>query len=91
LRALGYSEKVVVIGGGISGLACAYRLKQMGIACLVLEASERAGGVIATIRRDGLLFETGPQSPRFSASVWGIVRELDLESEFLAGDPKAKR
>jgi len=88
---LGYSEKVVVIGGGISGLACAYRLKQMGIACLVLEASERAGGVIATIRRDGLLFETGPQCPRFSASVWGIVRELGLESEFLAGDPKAKR
>ena len=89
--AVGYKEKVVVIGAGISGLACAYRLKQLGIHCLVLEAKERAGGLIATVRRNGLLFETGPQCPRFPASVWRLVRELNLESEFIAGDPKAKR
>jgi flavin-dependent dehydrogenase len=40
--AVGYKEKVVVIGAGISGLACAYHLKQLGIHCLVLEAKERA-------------------------------------------------
>jgi len=89
--AVGYKEKVVVIGAGISGLACAYRLKQLGIHCLVLEAKERAGGLIATVRRNGFLFETGPQCPRFPASVWRLVRELDLENEFVAGDPKAKR
>ena len=53
--AVGYKEKVVVIGAGISGLACAYHLKQLGIHCLVLEAKERAGGLIATVRRNGLL------------------------------------
>jgi oxygen-dependent protoporphyrinogen oxidase len=89
--AVGYKEKVVVIGAGISGLACAYRLKQLGIHCQVLEAKERAGGLIATVRRNGLLFETGPQCPRFPASVWRLVRELNLEREFIAGDPKAKR
>jgi oxygen-dependent protoporphyrinogen oxidase len=88
---VGYTEKVVVVGAGISGLACAYRLKQMGIPCLVLEARERAGGVIASIRRNGFLFETGPQCPRFPASVWQLVRDLNLETEFVAGDPKAKR
>lgn len=88
---MGYTEKVVVIGAGISGLACAYRLKQLGIPCLVLEAQKRAGGLISTIRRNGLLFETGPQCPRFPPSVRQLVRELNLETEFVAGDPGAKR
>ena len=88
---MGYKEKAVVIGAGISGLSCAYRLRQLGIHCLVLEAKERAGGVIATIRRNGFLFEVGPQCPRFPDSIWRLVRELNLESEFVAGDAKAKR
>jgi oxygen-dependent protoporphyrinogen oxidase len=87
----GYIEKVVVIGGGISGLACAYRLKQLGIHSVVLEAEWRAGGLIATVRKDGFLFETGPQCPRFPPAVWKLMRELKLENEFLAGDRRAKR
>jgi oxygen-dependent protoporphyrinogen oxidase len=88
---VGYTEKVVIVGAGISGLACAYHLKQLGIACLVLEAQERAGGLIATIRRNGFLFETGPQCPRFPPLLWRLVRELNLEAEFIAGDAGAKR
>ena len=88
---MGYTQKVALIGAGISGLACAYRLKQMGIPCLVLEARDSPGGVIATIRRNGFLFETGPQCPRFPQSVWQLVRDLNLEAEFVAGDPGAKR
>ncbi|MGB7727247.1 MAG: protoporphyrinogen oxidase [Candidatus Acidiferrum sp.] len=87
----GYTERVVIIGAGISGLTCAYRLKQLGIRSLVLEAKERAGGVIATIRRNGFLFEAGPQCPRFPASVWRLLRDLNLQSKFVPGDPKAKR
>jgi protoporphyrinogen/coproporphyrinogen III oxidase len=81
----------VVIGGGLAGLACAFRLRQLGIQALVLEASGRAGGMVSTVRRNGFVFEAGPQCPRFPASVWNLVRELNLESEFVAGDAKAKR
>lgn len=88
---MGYTEKVVIIGAGISGLACAFRLKQSGILPLVLEAGDRPGGVIETMRRDGFLFEAGPQCPRFPPSVWSLLRDLNLESEFLPGNPKAKR
>ncbi len=88
---MGYTEKVVIIGAGISGLACAYRLRQLGIPCLVLEARGRAGGVIATIRRNGFLFEAGPQCPRFPPLLWRVVRELKLETDFVAGDAGAKR
>ena len=88
---MGYTEKVVIIGAGISGLASAYRLGRLGIPCLVLEAQQRAGGLISTIRQNGFLIETGPQCPRFSPLVWQLVRELNLETEFIAGDPGAKR
>lgn len=88
---MGYTHKVVVVGAGISGLACAYRLKQSGITPLVLEAEDRPGGLIATVRRNGLVFEGGPQFPRFPAVVWTLVRELGLESEFVSGDRKANR
>jgi protoporphyrinogen/coproporphyrinogen III oxidase len=84
-------EKVVIIGAGISGLAVAYRLKRLGIPSLVLEANSRPGGVIATTRRNGFLFETGPQFPRFPAPLWRLVRELNLDGEFLAGDSAANR
>jgi oxygen-dependent protoporphyrinogen oxidase len=88
---VGYTQKAVVVGAGISGLACAFRLKQLGVPCLVCEAKDRVGGLIATIRRNGFLFETGPQCPRFPASVWKLVHSLNLEKEFVAGDGKAKR
>jgi len=85
------TQKVVIIGAGISGLACAYRLEQLGAQCLVLEAGAHAGGVVATSRQDGYLFELGPQCPRFPAPVWQLVKELQLENEFVAGDPAVKR
>jgi oxygen-dependent protoporphyrinogen oxidase len=81
----------VVIGAGVSGLACAFRLKQLGVPCLLLEASHRPGGVIATVQKGGLLYETGPQFPRFNAAAWRLVRDLNLEPEFLRGDPNARR
>ena len=81
----------MVIGAGITGLACAFRLRQLGMRPLVLEASGKAGGVISTARRNGFLFEAGPQSPRFPQSVWTLIHELRLEDEFVAGDPRAKR
>ena len=84
-------RKVVVIGAGISGLACAFRLRQLGIPVLILEASAKAGGVISTVRRNGFVFEAGPQCPRFPKSVRTLISELGLKDEFIAGDSRAKR
>jgi len=54
--------EVIVVGAGISGLATAFELQRRGVAVEVLEAGDRAGGVIGTQHRDGALFETGPNS-----------------------------
>ena len=53
---------VVVVGAGISGLATAFHLQRRGHAVRVLEVAPRAGGVIGSHRRDGVLYETGPNS-----------------------------
>jgi len=88
---MGIDRQTVVIGGGITGLACAYRLQQMGVRVALLEASEHAGGLIATTRQNGFLFDAGPQCPRFPRALWDLLCELGLEGEFVHADPRAKR
>ena len=53
---------VVVIGGGITGLAAAQSLGRAGIPTLLLEASERLGGKVRTERVDGFVIDHGPDS-----------------------------
>ncbi|MFZ0634310.1 MAG: protoporphyrinogen oxidase [Candidatus Acidiferrales bacterium] len=83
--------QVAVIGGGISGLSCAYRLQKLGVAVLLLETQDRAGGVIGTVETNGFRFESGPQSLLGAPQVLELVRELGLEGELLKADPRAPR
>lgn len=61
-------RRVVVIGGGVSGLAAAHRLTELSAVSrrhteiVVLEAGARLGGTVVTHRRDGFLLEGGPDS-----------------------------
>jgi len=52
-------KTVVVIGGGISGLAAAKKLKQKGFTIIVLEAQEKVGGRMRTDRSLGVAFDEG--------------------------------
>ncbi len=83
--------QVIVIGGGISGLCCAYRLRELGASVTLLEASDRVGGMIHTVERDGFLFELGPQSFLTTDLLRNLISSLNLDSESLAADPKLPR
>ena len=48
----GSSTRVVIIGAGLAGLTCAYRLKQRGINATIYEANSRLGGRCWTRRGD---------------------------------------
>jgi len=52
---------VVIIGGGISGLAAALELARSGISTTVLEAKKRFGGRIHTLRHNGISIELGAE------------------------------
>jgi oxygen-dependent protoporphyrinogen oxidase len=53
---------VIIIGGGITGLAAAYELTQRQVSFTLLESSARLGGLIRTDHVDGFTVEAGPES-----------------------------
>jgi oxygen-dependent protoporphyrinogen oxidase len=81
----------IVIGGGISGLACAYQLQQAGIPVRLLEAGRRAGGLIATEKRDSCQFELGPQSFLSTEPLAALIDALGLKDRLVQADPRAPR
>jgi oxygen-dependent protoporphyrinogen oxidase len=82
---------VLVIGGGISGLACAYHLREAGIPVRALEAGSRPGGVIATKQKDGFRFELGPQSFLSTEPLLALIDALGLRDQLLHANPRAPR
>ena len=81
----------LVVGGGISGLVCAYALRKAGIDAQLVEASPRAGGVIQSVTRDGFLLELGPQSLSRTPALRELCADLGISSELLHAPPCAPR
>lgn len=77
------AKKVIVAGGGIAGLCCAYELMRSGHDVTVLEASERVGGHVKTVRAglpDDLYVDAGAEQftkPGYEI-YWSYVREFNL-------------
>lgn len=53
-------KKVVVIGAGMAGLACAARLAKLGHEVKIFEASDQVGGKCRTLWIEGFGFDIGP-------------------------------
>jgi len=81
----------LVVGGGISGLVCAYALRKSGIDAQLVEASPRSGGVINSVTREGFLLELGPQSFSGTAALRELCVELGISNELLQAPQRAPR
>lgn len=76
---------VLVIGGGIAGLAAARDLGKAAIPTLLVEASDRLGGKIATERVDDFVIELGPDSMLTTRpAAVALARELGLGDELIS-------
>jgi oxygen-dependent protoporphyrinogen oxidase len=83
--------QAIVVGGGISGLACAYALQKAGIEVQLVEASARPGGVIRSLSRNGYLLELGPQSFSGTAELRSLCADLGIADQLLEAPAKAPR
>jgi oxygen-dependent protoporphyrinogen oxidase len=82
---------VAVVGGGISGLASAFWLKQQGLTVLLFESSERVGGCITSIRSSPYIADGGPQSFLPSEPMQRLIEDARLEPLVLQSSPNAGR
>lgn len=83
---------IVVIGGGVSGLAAAFHLAKGGADVRLLEASSRLGGNLRTEEHDGFLYDVGPDSfLRTKPAGVDLCRDLGLETDLIQPLPTAAR
>ncbi|KUP09167.1 protoporphyrinogen oxidase [Bacillus coahuilensis m2-6] len=85
------TKKVVIIGGGITGLTAAYYLqkeakaKNLALNITLIEASHKLGGKIQTVEQDGFIIERGPDSflaRKKSASI--LAKEVGLSDKLVS-------
>lgn len=84
-------KKVAIIGGGIAGLTAAFYLqkiihdKKLPLEIKLIEASQRLGGKMQTVIRDGFTIERGPDS--FLARKTSMIRlakEVGMEEQLVS-------
>ncbi len=82
----------VVVGAGLGGLAAALRFRERGWDVTVYEASDRIGGAVETVRREGFLMEAGPDSfITEKPAALGLIRRLGLEDGVIGTNPDCRR
>ena len=82
--------KVAVVGGGISGLACAHYLKRAGLDPLVFDPAP--GGLIGSKVVEGCTLETGPES-WLASKPWAeqLIRELGIGEQIVGSNDASRR
>jgi oxygen-dependent protoporphyrinogen oxidase len=91
-------KRIVIIGGGISGLAAAHRVLERSretdqpVDLTILEAGPRVGGIVQTHQRDGFLLESGPDSfISEKPAALDLVKRLGLESHLIEPNENYRR
>ena len=74
------SSKLVIVGAGLSGLCCAYRIakKRPDLEIIVHEKSSQLGGVIATWKEDEWVCDVAVNASRPHPAFWRLISDLEL-------------
>lgn len=91
-------DRIVIIGGGISGLSSAFYLQREAerlgrqVRLTIVDEAPVLGGKINTLKRDGFVIEKGPDS--FLArkrAIIDLAEELGIDGELTTTNPAAKK
>lgn len=85
------TKNILIIGGGITGLSTAYYLKEkikenkLPYNIKLVESSDRLGGKIKTLKKDGFIIERGPDSfLSRKPSTLDLIKSLGMEDELIS-------
>ena len=77
-------SRVLVVGGGIAGLAAAWEASRRGAEVTLAEASDSFGGKVATERTDGFTIEHGPDSfVAYRPAGLALIDELGMRDDVI--------
>jgi oxygen-dependent protoporphyrinogen oxidase len=91
-------KKIIIVGGGISGLAAAYSIQENILAqgspltCTLIDDQKRFGGKILTERQNGFVIEAGPDS-FITQKPWALelCQKLSLTHRLIPTHPEQKK
>ena len=84
-RLSGRRRMIVIVGGGITGLAAAFELARRHVEFVLLESSPRLGGLIRTEHSDGFTIDAGPDSLLVQKpAAIQLCEELGLSGQLMA-------
>lgn len=87
-------KRVVIVGGGITGLAIAHALEKAAERCEVriVEAGSRLGGNLVTVRHNGFIIDAGPDSwVAAKPHATRLARDIGLGDELIGTRPDTRR
>ena len=86
------SKKVVIVGGGLSGMCIAFRLSQKrpDLDIILLEQKSSLGGVIATWKQDEWICDLAVNATRPHPAFWRLIDDLGLSDSFKPSNKSAK-
>ena len=86
------SRRILIIGGGISGLTAAYHVSKRGVEATIIEARPYFGGLLHTEQIHGCTVETGADSWLASKPAAAeLARDLGLGSELIGSNDALRR
>jgi phytoene dehydrogenase-like protein len=76
-------KKIIVVGAGIAGLTATAYLSRANYDVLLLEKNKEIGGLVSTIERDGIFFDTAARSIENSGIIKPFLRDLGIDLEII--------
>ncbi len=76
-------RKIIIVGAGISGLTAAAYLSREKFNVLLIEKSDKCGGLLNSFEREGFVFDVGPRSIENSGVIRPMLKNFGVDLELL--------
>ncbi len=78
-------KRIVIVGGGISGLTAATYLLRSGHEVSILEKTSQCGGLVGSFTKEGFLFDTGPRGLGNAGILVPMLEDLQIDLPLVDG------